>query len=109
MSEYIKREPLLEQMLERKRPLDGEDNSKARWRYIQWLTDYNSIMDAPAEDVTRVIRCKDCMWWSKLPPDKQFIEGRIYGTCYKWSAMARNDIGTQSHYYCVYGKRKDDE
>ena len=44
---------LIELMLERKRPLVGADSSKDRYRYIQWLADFNAIKDAktvvPAE------------------------------------------------------------
>ena len=35
-------------MLERKRPLVGADSSKDRYRYIQWLADYNAIREAKA-------------------------------------------------------------
>ena len=37
---------LIELMLERKRPLVGADSSKDRYRYIQWLADYNAIREA---------------------------------------------------------------
>lgn len=44
---------LMELVLERKQPLVGADNSKDRYRYIQWLADFNAISDAkiivPAE------------------------------------------------------------
>ena len=33
-------------MLERKQPLVGADSSKDRYRYIQWLADYNAIREA---------------------------------------------------------------
>lgn len=40
-------------MLERKRPLSGADGSKDRYRYMQWIADFNAIEDAktivPAE------------------------------------------------------------
>ena len=40
-------------MLERKQPLVGADSSKDRYRYMQWLADFNAIKDAktvvPAE------------------------------------------------------------
>lgn len=40
-------------MLEHKRPLVGADSSKDRYRYMQWLADFNAIKDAktvvPAE------------------------------------------------------------
>lgn len=41
-------------MLERKQPLVGADSSKDRYRYMQWLADFNAIRDAktvvPAKD-----------------------------------------------------------
>lgn len=44
---------LIGSMLERKQPLLGADNSKDRYRYMQWLADFNAIRDAktiiPAE------------------------------------------------------------
>ena len=36
---------LMELMLERKQPLLGADNSKERYRYMQWLADFNAIRD----------------------------------------------------------------
>ena len=33
-------------MLERKQPLVGSDSSKDRYRYMQWLADFNAIRDA---------------------------------------------------------------
>lgn len=40
-------------MLERKQPLVGADSSKDRYRYMQWLADFNAIKDVktvvPAE------------------------------------------------------------
>ena len=67
-----------------------------------WLDKYDD-----SKDFVEVVRCKDCKWWTILPPDKQFIDGRVYGTCYKWSAMAQDGICTQKHYYCNYGERED--
>lgn len=44
---------LTRSMLERKQPLIGADSSKDRYRYMQWLADFNAIKDAktivPAE------------------------------------------------------------
>lgn len=37
---------LIELMLERKKPLLGADSSKDRYRYMQWLADFNAIKDA---------------------------------------------------------------
>lgn len=49
----IDADALIELMLERKQPLVGADSSKDRYRYIQWLADFNAIKDAktvvPAE------------------------------------------------------------
>lgn len=49
----IDADALKELMLERKQPLVGADNSKDRYRYMQWLADFNAIKDVktvvPAE------------------------------------------------------------
>lgn len=55
MSDYISRSELLEVMTERKRPLNGEDGSHDRWRYIQWLADYWAVVDAPSVDVKETV------------------------------------------------------
>ena len=55
MSRYIDADALQEIMLERKQPSDGADDTKERWRYVQWLVDYNSIADAPTVDVAEVV------------------------------------------------------
>lgn len=77
-----------------------------------WFDDKTYLMNILSDmgvDIVEIVRCKDCKWWTILPPDKQFINGRVYGTCYKWSAMAQDDICTQKHYYCNYGERGNDE
>lgn len=56
----IDADALIKIMSERKRPENGEDSTKARFRYIQWLTDYWAIADAPTVDAVKVVKCKDC-------------------------------------------------
>jgi hypothetical protein len=46
-------------MLERKQPLVGADNSKDRYRYIQWLADFNAIKDA--KTIVPAERSKTCL------------------------------------------------
>lgn len=43
----IDADALIEIMVERKRPEDGADSSKERYRYIQWLADYWAVKNAP--------------------------------------------------------------
>lgn len=45
---------LIEKMVERKRPEDGADWSKERYRYIQWLADYWAVKDAPTIKTKKV-------------------------------------------------------
>ena len=48
MSDLIDRAKLLKVLEERKKPNNGgEDGTKERYRYMQWLTDYNAVIEAP--------------------------------------------------------------
>lgn len=46
--QLVDKDALMESMLERKQPLVGADSSKDRYRYMQWLADFNAIKDAKA-------------------------------------------------------------
>lgn len=48
MKEYISKDEIIEHFSKRVSCPAGEDNSKERYRYIQWATDYNSIISIPA-------------------------------------------------------------
>lgn len=48
MKEYISKDEIIEHFSKRVNCPAGEDNSKERYRYIQWATDYNSIISIPA-------------------------------------------------------------
>lgn len=48
MKEYISKDEIIEHFEKRVRYTVGEDSSKERYRYMQWLTDYNSIISIPA-------------------------------------------------------------
>ena len=52
MTEYIKREPLLQTA----KQLQGEDAFGS-------VLIVREIENAPVEDVVAVTRCKDCKWW----------------------------------------------
>ena len=48
MRDLIDRNELLKVLEERKKPNNGgEDGTKERYRYMQWLTDYNAVIEAP--------------------------------------------------------------
>ena len=49
--ELIDKRALLRIMEERKKPEFGEDDTKERYRYVQWLTDYHAILTAPVAEV----------------------------------------------------------
>lgn len=56
----IDADALISKMVERKHPgSSGEDNSKERYRYMQWLADYWAIEEAPTIDL---VRCADCKY-----------------------------------------------
>lgn len=80
MSDYIKRETAINVLSERKRPLFGEDGSKDRYRYMQWLTDYYAIMNLPSADVEEVVHCKDCKYRLKkdCPCHRMAVEDDDY-------------------------------
>ena len=63
MSDLIDRDKLLEVLEERKKPNNGgEDGTKERYRYMQWLTDYNAVKEAPTAE-PEIIACGDCKHW----------------------------------------------
>lgn len=69
---YIKRKDVFEQ-LDRVKPIDGKDNSKERFRYIQWLSTYHAINSIEPVDVASVIHAR----WIKahvLRGNKLFIK-----------------------------------
>ena len=59
----IDADKLLEVIVKRKRPENGADCSKERYRYMQWLADYWAIKDAPTIDAVEVVRCRECKWY----------------------------------------------
>ena len=99
MADYIKREDAINVLSERKRPLFGEDGSKDRYRYMQWLTDYYAIMNLPSADVEEVVHCKDCKHRKEI---KNQV-GSHYFECSHCAMMGKHDDD-----YCSYGERKND-
>lgn len=66
--------------------------------YLQAAKVLREASDAPAADVTPVIRCKDCKYF--LPPTKNDFTACRYDKCGGMLAPAPND-------FCSYGERKD--
>ena len=54
---YIRRKDVFEQ-LDRVKPLDGKNNSKERFRYIQWLSTYHAINSIEPVDMASVVHGK---------------------------------------------------
>lgn len=50
MSDYIDRQAAIER-LQRVKPLNGEDGSKDRYRFLQWMSCVEAIRETPAADV----------------------------------------------------------
>lgn len=91
----IDADALIEIMCERKRPENGEDSTKARFRYMQWLTDYHAINDAPTVDAVEVIRCAECKragtWFGRTMK------------CKRWNQLV------DMSFYCGDGELVEDE
>lgn len=98
MSRYIDADAVIEIMEERKRPEVGADASKERYRYIQWLADYQAIKDTPSIDI---VRCKEC---------KHASDNNVYGCM--CNHFNDNDWDYHRMYaddFCSRGERKESE
>ena len=80
---YIKREPLLRYAKEMQGGVFGSPLI------------VRAIEEAPAEDVTEVVRCKDCVWWTKQEDSAQ-------GRCVLMG------IYPTGAWYCGNGRRAED-
>lgn len=66
--DLISRKKALERMMYSK-PVIGEDKSKERYRYMQWLADYNALKEVPSvQPEQHWIPCSDML------PEKVFSE-----------------------------------
>ena len=45
--------------LKHSKPEIGEDSSKERYRYLQWLADYNAIKEVPSVQPERLLKERD--------------------------------------------------
>ena len=65
------------------------------------------IADAPTVDAVEVVRCKDCIWFSKNGyEDENSHEEDVtlhYGHCGTWRQE------TQACRFCAYGERREGE
>ena len=55
-----------------------------------------ALKDCPSADVVKVVRCKECKWWTKQ-------EDSLQGRC---ALMQSYPTGT---WYCANGERENDE
>lgn len=69
-----------------------KDDSDDVW--AEWFTTATEIANAPTIDAEPVVRCRDCVWWTKQ-------EASCQGRC------ARLGIYPTGAWYCANGERKD--
>ena len=96
----IDADKLLEVIVKRKRPENGADCSKERYRYMQWLADYWAIKDAPPIDAVEVVRCKECKHWVCNPNTEE------WGKC-KWISDEQFDVVMNADDFCSYGEEAE--
>ena len=99
MAEYIAREALdaeIRRQIDECKPM-----SDGRFYGASFLA---TIECAPAADVARVVRCKDCCYWNR--------KYTTVGECEKLADRdqeggAQFDCDTEDDDFCSYGKRKE--
>ena len=94
MSEYIDREALLKHTIALNNPHELGEN----------VVPVSDIEAAPAADVARVVRCKDCCYWNR--------KYTTVGECEKLADRdqeggAQFDCDTEDDDFCSYGQRND--
>lgn len=92
MQDLISREQAFEK-LRHTCPGVGEDGSKERYRYLQWVADNQAIRETPSAQ-PEIIRCKDCKH-HRYEGDIPYCYNADYG--YGW-----NDDD-----FCSRAERKD--
>lgn len=67
-----------------------------------------AIAQVPAEDVVKVVRCKDCKYWYNSCYDP--ILSQKYGCCLstQWDSPDEN-FETAENNFCSFGERKENE
>lgn len=102
--EYIDKSALYEKIAQleeiaRNRYLETPSNSPCYSRYMAQLiesTDFKHIIaDFQAADVAPVVRCQNCMYWTKM---KDSAQGRCALLCHY----------PTGGWYCANGERKED-
>jgi hypothetical protein len=100
--EYIEREAVLKEIYAAQESL--ESNNDKEWSrnkpYFKGLAWANRIiLDTPAADVVKVVRCEDC----------EFIHDPQYGIgyCYPEGSASYRVVSLDD--FCKYGKRRDKE
>ena len=107
MPEYIEREALMEELAAIQSAtymstcLTKDECKGKRWMIARAI---DAVKAAPAADVARVVRCKDCCYWNR--------KYTTVGECEKLADRdqeggAQFDCDTEDDDFCSYGKRKD--
>ena len=86
MAEYIEREALIQQMADNFRQGVWDGCSCGEYRIAE-----DTILEAPAADVTEVVRCKDCKYHNAPP-----------------CPMRLSLNWTKDNDFCSYGERRND-
>lgn len=101
--EYIKREDAIRSIA------DHDEFKGERWIKEAWA-DY-LLEDAKPDDVTPVVRCKDCKHWDEHSQYGYDSERGVYGNyCMLWTP--EDDfyaVETPADGFCFEAERRDDE
>lgn len=103
MDEYIKREKAIAKFEEIKK-------SGVSLRDAAYLDAVMAVLDnIEAEDVSPIVRCKECAYWnrsSEIMPDGEKAD---YGWCGKLlDADSETEVVTSEKDFCSYGEKKGD-
>ena len=86
----------------------GKGLGSGRWSHSVQLKDniVRLMKVAPAPDVVKVVRCKDCRYWEEIGFDP--ITEYTFGYCrhYHWQDE-ENSRETNGQDYCSYGRREE--
>lgn len=93
--EYIKREDAVNVMYTFLKQAHDMDNNNDRLEEVLTIAK-NVVHEIPSADVVEVVRCGDCVWWTKQ-------EASCQGRC------ARLGIYPTGVWYCANGAKMDEE
>ena len=86
----IDADALIKKMVERKRPMVGEDASKDRFRYVQWLADYYAIKEAPTVQQEPLVQVSE-VTYSDRKRGEWIVNERGFYVCKNCGYMPTSD------------------